>query len=36
MDILQQAQRAATRPKNIGKQGNIAQLGGDFIFGPGG
>jgi len=25
-----------THPKLIGRQGNIAQLGGDFIFGVGG
>lgn len=22
-------------PTHVGKQGNISQLGGDFIFGPG-
>lgn len=23
------------RPHHLGKQGNFAQLGGDFVFGPG-
>ena len=22
-------------PQHVGKQGNISQLGGDFVFGPG-
>lgn len=28
-------QRALSSPTHIGKQGNIKQLGGEFIFGPG-
>jgi len=27
--------RAVTHPKHIGRQGNIRQVGGDFILGPG-
>lgn len=29
------SQDALKTPQYIGKQGNISQLGGDFIFGPG-
>ncbi|KAF9654060.1 hypothetical protein BDM02DRAFT_1190125 [Thelephora ganbajun] len=34
-NVMESAWRMVTHPKYIGRQGNIAQLGGDFIFGPG-
>ncbi|KAF9793154.1 AhpC/TSA antioxidant enzyme-domain-containing protein [Thelephora terrestris] len=35
VNVMASTWRAVTHPKNIGRQGNISQLGGDFVFGPG-